>query len=100
MAYGMLAELPPINGLYTSFFPPLLYFLLGTSKHISLGTMAVVALMAGATTEGVALRRRDAYCPQPSMTMADASTASPASTASSLSSTMVRKFVIENLVLI
>ena len=56
MAYGMLAELPAINGLYTSFFPPLLYFLLGTSRHISLGTMAVVALMSGAATETVAQR--------------------------------------------
>ena len=65
MAYGMLAELPAINGLYTSFFPPLLYFFLGTSRHISLGTMAVVALMAGATTESVALKRLPSSCPGP-----------------------------------
>ena len=65
MAYGMLAELPAINGLYTSFFPPLLYFFFGTSRHISLGTMAVVALMAGATTEQVALSIQDNHggCP-------------------------------------
>ena len=37
MAYGLLANLPPIYGLYTSFFPTIIYFFLGTSKHISIG---------------------------------------------------------------
>ena len=37
MAYGMLAGLSPINGLYVSFFPVLIYSLMGTSRHISTG---------------------------------------------------------------
>ena len=74
MAYGMLAELPAINGLYTSFFPPLLYFFLGTSRHISLGTMAVVALMAGYTTEEVALNRLSSSCPEPPVVASSAAT--------------------------
>ncbi|XP_076446458.1 prestin-like [Babylonia areolata] len=47
MAYAMLADLPPVVGLYMSFFPPLVYFLFGTSKQISMGTVAVVSLLTG-----------------------------------------------------
>nr|CAH8857490.1 unnamed protein product [Trichobilharzia regenti] len=47
MAYALVATLPPVYGLYTSFFPALVYFFLGTSRHISIGTMAVVSLLTG-----------------------------------------------------
>ncbi|XP_060065920.1 sulfate anion transporter 1-like [Ylistrum balloti] len=47
MAYSMLADLPPVVGLYMSFFPVIVYFFFGTSKHISMGTVAVVSLMTG-----------------------------------------------------
>ncbi|CAH0696738.1 unnamed protein product [Spodoptera exigua] len=47
MAYALLAEVPPIVGLYMAFFPVLIYVLLGTSPHVSMGTFAVACLMAG-----------------------------------------------------
>ena len=33
----MLAGLPPITGLYMAFFPVLVYVLMGTSRHVSMG---------------------------------------------------------------
>ena len=37
LAYAILATLPAVYGLYTAFFPVLLYAILGTSRHISIG---------------------------------------------------------------
>ncbi|XP_076362447.1 prestin-like isoform X13 [Tachypleus tridentatus] len=51
MAYGLLAAVPPIYGLYTSFFPVFIYFLMGTSRQISVGTFAIVSLMTGGAVE-------------------------------------------------
>jgi len=45
MAYALLAGVPPIYGLYSCFFPVLLWFLFSTSKHTSVGTNAVICLM-------------------------------------------------------
>lgn len=45
MGYALLGSVPPIIGIYTAFFPVLVYFIFGTSKHASLGTFSVISLM-------------------------------------------------------
>ncbi|XP_067863693.1 solute carrier family 26 member 9-like [Heptranchias perlo] len=47
MAFALLANLPPVNGLYSSFFPLLLYFFLGSIRHMVPGTFAVLSIIVG-----------------------------------------------------
>ncbi|XP_063783140.1 pendrin-like [Pseudophryne corroboree] len=47
LAFALLAEVPVGYGLYSSFFPILPYFFLGTSKHIAIGPFPVICLMVG-----------------------------------------------------
>ncbi|KAI3389889.1 hypothetical protein SNEBB_003776 [Seison nebaliae] len=48
MAYASLAEVDIIYGLYTSFFPVLIYALFASSRHLSQGAFAITSLMTGA----------------------------------------------------
>lgn len=72
MAYALMAGLPPIFGLYVSFWPVLIYSLLGTSRHLSIGTFAITSLMINAAIQ----RLEGKYYPSPSM-IADNSTMNP-----------------------
>uniref|UniRef100_H3B3L2 STAS domain-containing protein n=2 Tax=Latimeria chalumnae TaxID=7897 RepID=H3B3L2_LATCH len=47
MAFALLASLPPVNGLYSSFFPLIVYFFLGSIHQMVPGTFAVISIMVG-----------------------------------------------------
>ncbi|XP_068128787.1 chloride anion exchanger-like [Hyperolius riggenbachi] len=47
MAFALLVNVTPEYGLYAAFFPVIIYFFLGTSKHISVGPFPVLSLMVG-----------------------------------------------------
>ncbi|RWR73837.1 putative sulfate transporter 3.4 [Cinnamomum micranthum f. kanehirae] len=47
ISYAKLANLPPIVGLYSSFVPPLLYAVLGSSRHLAVGPVSIASLVMG-----------------------------------------------------
>lgn len=49
MAYALLAGLPPQQGLYASILPLILYGLLGTSRTLAVGPVAIVSLLTAAS---------------------------------------------------
>ncbi|KAL6192246.1 hypothetical protein ACLB2K_038631 [Fragaria x ananassa] len=54
ISYATLANMPPIIGIYMSFVPPLVYAILGTSRHIAIGpTVASLVLLANTLSEEV-----------------------------------------------
>ena len=54
LAYALLAGLPAVVGLYASILPQLLYTLMGTSRTLAVGPVAIIALMTGAALSSVA----------------------------------------------
>ena len=61
MAYAMLAGLPPIVGLYASVVPQLVYAVLGTSRQLAVGPVAMDSLMVAAAVGGIAAQGSDHY---------------------------------------
>ncbi len=54
MAYAILAGIPPIYGLYAALVPLLVYPVLGTSRHLALGIVAIDMLIMAAGLSDVA----------------------------------------------
>ena len=53
MAYAMLAGLPPQMGLYAATLPIMIYALLGSSRTLSVGPVAMDSLLTAATLGGL-----------------------------------------------
>ncbi|KAL5228505.1 hypothetical protein ABZP36_016770 [Zizania latifolia] len=51
ISYARLANLPPIVGLYSSFVPPLLYAVFGSSNNLAVGTVAAASLLLASIIE-------------------------------------------------
>ena len=56
MAYAALAEVPPVNGLYTAFVAPIIYAVFGTSKHASFGMKVTIIYLATYVSYSISFR--------------------------------------------
>ena len=61
MAYALLAGLPPEYGLYASILPLFLYSLLGSSRSLAVGPVAIASLMVSTAISQVAAQGSDDY---------------------------------------
>lgn len=61
MAYAMIAGLPPIYGLYASTLPLIIYAILGTSRQLAVGPVAMVSLLTAAGIGVLAEGGTEAY---------------------------------------
>ncbi|MQM08309.1 hypothetical protein Taro_041165 [Colocasia esculenta] len=53
IGYASLAKLDPQYGLYTSVVPPLIYAVMGSSREIAIGPVAVISLLLSSMVEKV-----------------------------------------------
>ena len=61
MAYAELAGLPPYYGLYASFLPPMIAAVLGSSRQLATGPVAVVSLLTATILEPLATAGSQQY---------------------------------------
>jgi SulP family sulfate permease len=54
MGYALLAGLPPIHGLYASVAPLILYAVLGTSRHLAVGPVAMDSILVAGAVGAIA----------------------------------------------
>lgn len=61
LAYAMIAGLPPIYGLYAALLPQIVYALLGTSRQLSVGPVAMDSLLVASGIGAMKLANVDDY---------------------------------------
>ena len=61
MAYAMIAGLPVVYGLYAALLPQIVYGILGTSRHLAVGPVAMDSLLVAAGLTGIAVAGTDHY---------------------------------------
>ncbi|CAL5329633.1 unnamed protein product [Camellia sinensis] len=61
IGYANLANLPAQNGLYSSFVPPLVYAIMGSSRDIAIGPVAVVSLLLGTLLQNEVDHKKPEY---------------------------------------
>lgn len=61
IAYATLAGLPPVAGLYAALVPPIGYALLGSSRELSVGPVAMDSLLVLSTLNALSLVTADNY---------------------------------------
>lgn len=61
MAYAMIAGLPPIYGLYAAIFPQLIYGLLGSSRQLAVGPVAMDSIIVATGVSALAIAHSEEY---------------------------------------
>ncbi|MEE3225914.1 MAG: SulP family inorganic anion transporter, partial [Bacteroidota bacterium] len=61
MAYAMIAGLPPVFGLYAALLPQVIYALMGTSRQIAIGPVAMDSLIIASGLGALSLSGIDEY---------------------------------------
>ena len=61
MAYAMIAGMPPIYGLYAALVPQFVYALMGTSRQLAVGPVAMDSLLVAAGVGALNLINKEDY---------------------------------------
>lgn len=61
MAYAMIAGLPPVFGLYASLVPQIIYAIMGTSRQLAVGPVAMDSLLVASGLGALSLSGIDEY---------------------------------------
>lgn len=61
MAYAMIAGLPPVFGLYAALMPQVVYAIMGTSRQLSVGPVAMDSLLVAASLGALSITGIENY---------------------------------------